>query len=178
MRLRKLSEAFPGEIEIEHRSFILRGEHNPNAKFTEYHLQHRTRARDLTGLNYNLPQVGSKYPTSSLPALVAAKYVKHDSPDRFECFDTGLFAAFFEGSRDISDPAVLAEIAQTCGIDGEKLVASLNGQHLLQQVIADYDSAQSSGITGVPAVIIGNQLITGAVPLEDYESALRSARLS
>lgn len=174
MRLRKLQEENPGKFTITHKAFILRPDHNPDAKFTQYHLEHRERAADITGLPFALPKPGTKYPSSSFPAQLAAKWVQRHYPFKFEQFDAALFDAFFERIEDISDAEVLANIARLNGIDPFELKAALSDKVLREQTISDHEAAQRMGINGIPAVVIGTEIITGAVPIEQYrQSAMR-----
>jgi predicted DsbA family dithiol-disulfide isomerase len=78
-------------------------------------------------------------------------------PDRFEAFDEALFRAFFQECRDISDRAVLAELA-----GGEV------GYAEREEVAAEHRSAVELGIHSIPSVVIGREVISGAVAYEEY----------
>lgn len=171
MRLRQLLDEFPGKFALTHRSFVLRPEVNEQARFADYHIGHRARAQEMTGLPYKVPTVGAEYPSSSWPALVASKWVAREHADKFECFDAALFRAFFEHAANISDADVLAGLAEECRIDAGALRAALTDESLIAQVRADHQQAQRLGINGIPAVVIGDRIITGAVPLDDYRAA-------
>lgn len=173
MRLRTLLEEFPGELKLSHRSFILRPEVQPDAKFSDYHLQHRQRAKDLTELPYAMPKVGDKYPSSSLPALTAAKWVQLNRPDKFDTFDLALFSAFFERNENISDAQVLAAIGTQCGIEAQAIAQAITNQETIKQVVADHRAAQEMGINGIPGAMFGADVISGAVSLETYRAAAR-----
>jgi predicted DsbA family dithiol-disulfide isomerase len=171
VRLRQLLESFPGKFSLVHRSFVLRPEVNEAATFAEYHLQHRTRAKQMTGLPYSLPEVGAPYPSSSWPALFASKWIAREHPDKFECFDAALFRAFFERAENIGDAEVLKRLAESCDIDPVAIDKALSDESIKQAVRSDHNQAQQMGIHGIPAVIIGDKVISGAVPLEDYVAA-------
>lgn len=129
--------------------------------FAEYHLMHRRRAAELTGLPFGLPEVGSPYPKSSWNALQAAAWMRTHHPERFEAFDEALFRAFFQECRDISDPAVLAELA------GSEL-----GYAPREEIAREHRTAMELGIHSIPSVIIGRELLSGALPYEEYEKRL------
>ena len=83
-----------------------------------------------------------------------------------------LFDAHFQQRRDVSDPAVLIEIAQACGID--RAAAALADDALGDQVRADEAAAWDMNVSGVPAMLIdGKYLIPGAQEPEVYANALR-----
>lgn len=118
---------------------------------------HRRRAKELTGLPFSLPEVGSPYPKSSWPALQAAAWMRTHHPDRFEAFDEALFCAFFKDCRDISDPVVLKELA------GLEL-----GYAPKEEIAREHRTALELGIHSIPSVIMGQELLSGALPYEDY----------
>jgi predicted DsbA family dithiol-disulfide isomerase len=174
VRLRRLRSDLPVPVEIVHRAFLLRPEEEERT-FTEYHLRHRRAARELTGLPFDLPPVGARYPGSSLPALEAAEWVRRWSPGAFEIFDIALFEAFFRETRDISDPATLGALAAGAGVDRAALERALETRECRDAVWADHREALRLGISSIPTVLIGSAGISGAVPYEQYLEAARAA---
>jgi len=81
-----------------------------------------------------------------------------------------LFKAYFEDARDIGDPAVLAEIAQSAGVSGWPQQA--DGP----QVAALEEDVRNLGISAVPTFILGRKLgVSGAHPPETLAQAIREA---
>jgi predicted DsbA family dithiol-disulfide isomerase len=154
---------------------VLVEEDRPDRTFTEYHLAHRQRAKELTGLPFDLPPVGARYPSSSLPALEAAKWVQQRYPDRFPAFDLALFEAFFQRTEDISDHHILARLAEEQGIDPAELTIHLQQHTGRDELFAEYEESLRRGIRSIPTVIIGGRPISGAVPYEAYARALEQA---
>src|SRR5207249_4449307 len=107
------------------------------------------------------------------PALEASKWVEIHQPDRFEDFDLALFEAFFEQSRDISDPDILSLVAQAVGADGEALRQALATEDIREAVWEDHRTALEQGVTGIPNVTLDRYSISGAVPYEDYARIAR-----
>jgi predicted DsbA family dithiol-disulfide isomerase len=174
VRLRELlRDAHPG-VTLHHKAFLLRPEENPQARFTAYHLQHRQAARQLTGLEFRVPQVGDPYPRSSLPALAAAKWVAARDPERFSLFDLALFEAFFGETKDIGDPEVLAEVARSVGISDPGLREALRDRTYEDAVWNDHREAMERDIHSIPTVVIGDTVISGAVPIGEYRTALQA----
>ncbi len=170
MRLRRLQQEFPRPLALAHKAFLLLPEDRPR-QFTAYHLQHRQAARQMTGLPYDLPPVGTPYPLSSTWALEAAKWVEQNYPERFDRFDLALFEAFFEKTLDISSVEVLTQLAAEQGLPGGDLAAALQAHRYREAVWTDYREALEMGITGIPTVLIGDYAISGAVPYEQYLQA-------
>jgi len=173
VRLRQLTQQFPGQIELVHRAFLLRPEETAGATFTEYYLRHRRAAREMTGLPFELPEVGAPYPRSSFPALVAAKWVEQHHPERFEEYDLALFHAFFEKTRDISSTEVLAAVAEALGLPADGLVEALRSRQYAGAVFADHEEAMQLGIHSIPTVVAGGRAVSGAVAYEEYERLAR-----
>lgn len=168
-----MRDVHPG-VTLRHKAFLLRPEENPQARFTAYQLQHRQAARQLTGLEFHVPLVGDPYPRSSFPALEAAKWVEARDPERFSLFDLAVFEAFFGKTQDIGDPEVLAEIAQSVGIANQGLREALRDRTYEDAVWNDHREAMVRDIHSIPTVVIGDAVISGAVPIGEYRTALQA----
>lgn len=163
MRLRKLKKEFSA-LEIEHRAFLLVSQEGSRPVFTDYHAAHRRAAAERTGLPFAPPPLGAPYPRSSWPAQRAAAWVRATHPERFEQLDEALFRAFFVDNLDIARPEILAEIS---GLPDLGMVPE-------EQVAREHEQALRRGIQSIPTVIIGEQVISGAVEYEVYRQALRA----
>jgi predicted DsbA family dithiol-disulfide isomerase len=88
----------------------------------------------------------------------------------------GLFAAYFNEGRDIGDPAVLADIGTSAGLDHTRIVAMLASDEGLEEVRSELQRAQDLGVSGVPTVLVdGVPLFSGAIRAELMEAELRKA---
>ena len=84
---------------------------------------------------------------------------------------------YWQKAQDISDIAVLREIAQTAGLEPDQFEAALSDQTYIEQVDADIFQAHQYGISGVPAQVVGNKyLISGAQPYEVFVQAVEKIR--
>lgn len=84
-----------------------------------------------------------------------------------------LFAAHFTNGRNLSDDAVLAEIAQEIGLDRDEATAVLADQRFAAVVREEQTFWTRQGISGVPAVVFDRQhLVTGAQGVDNYTSIL------
>ncbi len=84
-----------------------------------------------------------------------------------------LFAAHFTDHRNLSDRAVLADIAAEIGLDRAEALAVLEDQRFADEVRAAESFWTSRGVRGVPAVIFNQRhLLSGAQGIENYTRIL------
>ncbi len=89
-----------------------------------------------------------------------------------------VFAAHFADGRDVGDPAVLAAIAGSCGLNPTAARALLASDAEADTVHADNLRAHRLGINGVPCfVVAGSHAIAGAQEPEVIERLLDVAAL-
>ncbi|MBT8448028.1 MAG: DsbA family oxidoreductase [Gammaproteobacteria bacterium] len=88
-----------------------------------------------------------------------------------------LFDAFFTRHEDISDAAVLANIAERAGLDHSEALRVLEDQRFAGDVRKQQRFWIANGIQGVPAMIFNQtQLVTGARGTGNYVNLLRRSR--
>ena len=97
-----------------------------------------------------------------------------EAPERQLPLKRALLVANFSEGRDISDRAVLAEVAAGVGLDAERAGAVLADGEFADAVRDAEKFFQGLGISSVPAVIVERKhLISGGQPPEVFERALR-----
>ena len=95
-------------------------------------------------------------------------------PERQLPLKRALLVANFSEGRDISDPAVLVEVAAGVGLDATRARAVLDGGEFADAVREAENFFQRLGIRSVPAVIVQRRhLISGGQPPEVFKRALR-----
>ena len=108
----------------------------------------------------------------SRPALEVAEYAKeHDSFDKLHL---AIFKAYWEDSRNIGLRSVLRDIAERCGLDGDELELCLDEGWYVQRIERQNEEARELGINGVPAYVIGRNIVEGAQPYEIFQRAMSS----
>lgn len=97
-------------------------------------------------------------------------------PDAQTRLKLALFRAHFQQRRNVSDPAVLLDIAAEAGFDRGGAEAALTDDGLDGKVAWEEDRAFQMNITGVPAMVVnGRMLIPGAQDPATYAAILRQA---
>ncbi len=84
-----------------------------------------------------------------------------------------LFEAYFQQNRDVSDEAVLLDVAQSVGLDHNACKAWLADEALSQTVRAEQAHWLDQNITGVPAIIFDQKfMVPGAQSAETFAGVI------
>jgi predicted DsbA family dithiol-disulfide isomerase len=93
-----------------------------------------------------------------------------------EAFHDAMFRAYFVEGRDISQPAVLLEIAQSVGLPVDAAREVLEKRTFKAAVDADWKLSRQYGVTGVPTFVVGRHGVVGAQPYEALEQLVNKAK--
>jgi predicted DsbA family dithiol-disulfide isomerase len=84
-----------------------------------------------------------------------------------------LFKAYFQDRRDVSDEAVLLDVAEAQGMDRDAALAWLADEALSQTVRAEQAYWLDQNITGVPAIIFDQKfMVPGAQSAETFADVI------
>jgi predicted DsbA family dithiol-disulfide isomerase len=83
-----------------------------------------------------------------------------------------LYRAYFVDARNIGDPAILVEIAQSVGLPADAAREVLTSRRFSAAVDEDWAKSRAYGVTGVPTFVAGRQGVVGAQPYEVLEQLL------
>lgn len=87
-----------------------------------------------------------------------------------------LLEAYFVRAQDVTDHAVLREIAVGAGLDGARVDEVLAGDEFSAAVDRDIEGARAYGAGGVPFVVVGGRYgVSGAQPADVFLGAIRQA---
>ena len=92
-----------------------------------------------------------------------------------EAIHDALFRAYFVEARDISQPAVLLEIAEQVGLSVDGARDVLEKRTFKEAVDRDWELSRRYGVTGVPTFVAGRYGVVGAQPYEALEQLVRKA---
>ncbi|MCT4609038.1 MAG: DsbA family oxidoreductase [Pelagimonas sp.] len=80
---------------------------------------------------------------------------------------SALFRAYFVEGRDIGDHEVLADVADSCGMDASMVLRLLSSDMDKREIVERDASARGMGINSVPTFIVASQhAVPGAQPPE------------
>jgi putative protein-disulfide isomerase len=90
------------------------------------------------------------------PPCRAAATVRGLAPDATLPFFESLHRAFYADGRDITDGAVLADLAADARVDRAAFTAAFESAYARDATVRDFQFARSLGITGFPTVVVGD----------------------
>ncbi|MCA9600505.1 MAG: 2-hydroxychromene-2-carboxylate isomerase [Polyangiales bacterium] len=123
------------------------------------------------GVELNFP---ASFPPNTLKAqraLTAAARIGEDSVRRFAL---GLFRAYWVEGRDVSDAAVLGDVAAHAGLDAPAILASLDNPEIKDALRRETEEAVERGAFGAPTFFIGDRMFWGNDRLQFVEAHLRA----
>jgi predicted DsbA family dithiol-disulfide isomerase len=177
VRLQRVASEFAGRVRLEWRPFALRpapsgGRFQFAGSYVEAAWRRAAALSAEDGITYRMWD-GEPFPRWSMPALEAGMAAQRQGPKPFGRFHLEVFRAFFERSCDISDPAVMIQVAQTCGLDVARFEADLASEVMRAATMEAFDAAMNdSYVSAVPTVLIGRQRFVGLSPLAEYRGAI------
>ncbi len=120
------------------------------------------------------PDLDTALPSSSVPALTAAKCAARQGDTCFDRFHQQLFVAHFRDNLDISRQDVLWSLARESGLDMERFRNDYADGETYQAVLHDCaEGAAWFGVSALPTAIFNEKLsLVGAVPVERYRLML------
>lgn len=90
---------------------------------------------------------------------------------------SALFNAYFRQGRDIEDPEVLADIADSAGMDAGVVLRLLATAEDIELILDRDKSAREMGVNSVPTFIVaGQHAVPGAQPVALWEQVIAEIR--
>ena len=170
MRLREIQQAYGDRVSIHWRTFPLIPAEQPDRRVTQKTRDGRQRVgAEEPRACFVPPEIDTPLPSSSIPALTAAKCAERQGAAAFERFHERLFTAHFRDNLDIGRPDVLRGLARETALDLARFETDYAGE-AYEAVLRDCaEGAAWFGVSGLPTVIFNEKLsLVGAVPAERY----------
>ncbi|HEX7910516.1 MAG TPA: DsbA family oxidoreductase [Paraburkholderia sp.] len=123
------------------------------------------------GLEFNYALAKRTPNTFAAHRLVWMLQQKHDVTALVEA----IFHAYFSAGRDIGDIAVLTEIAIEAGFDKDGIEAFFASGAGVDEVRALEARAIAQGVSSVPSVKIGDEIVSGAQSVALFRATLEDA---
>jgi len=170
VRLEDIRQAYGGRVRVHWRAFPLISAEQPDRRVTPKTRDGWQRvAAEEPRAGFVAPDLDAPLPSSSIPALTAAKSAERQGDGAFARFHARLFTAHFRDHLDIGRPDVLWTLAREIGLDLARFEADYAGE-AYEAVLRDCaEGAAWFGVSGLPTVILNEKLsLVGAVPAERY----------
>jgi predicted DsbA family dithiol-disulfide isomerase len=98
-----------------------------------------------------------------------------DSMPGGEAIHDALFRAYFVEGRNIGDPEVLVQVAESVGLPGDKAREVVTRRTYKAAVDADWQKARDYGVSAVPTFVAGGRGVAGAQPYDVLERLVEDA---
>ena len=170
MRLRDIQQAYGDRVRVHWRTFPLIPGEQPDRHVTQKTRDGRQRVgAEEPRASFVPPEIDAPLPSSSIPALTAAKCAERQGEGAFARFHERLFTAHFRDNLDIGRPDVLRTLARESALDLARFETDFAGE-AYEAVLRDCaEGAAWFGVSGLPTVILNEKLsLVGAVPAERY----------
>jgi len=95
-----------------------------------------------------------------------------EEQEKGDVFHDAAFKAYFVHGKNIAQPPVLVELAESIGLDGDEAREVVETRTFMDAVDEDWTLARSLGITAVPTFYLSGQHLVGAQPYEMIEQFL------
>lgn len=123
-----------------------------------YAVRDFARSARYAGVPYRHP---SRFPIASLAAKRGVAWLQQHRPELTAPFIHAVYRAFFVDDRDISDAAVVGDIARQIGIDPAELEAGVQQPEIKERLKTQVDQAIAAGIFGAPTIIVDDEIFWG-----------------
>lgn len=114
------------------------------------------------------PILGPVSVTASKAALAAALQNKYPE----------MHNALMGSARPLATDDDVYNIAKTLGLDIDRLKKDMEGEAVKAEIANNFQLAESMGIRGTPAFVIGSQMYPGAMDIAGLKNAVSQARLA
>lgn len=126
----------------------------------------RPRFEAMAEAMYGLKIRSGSFGINSRPAMIGAKYAA--TQGKAEAYNEAMLKAYWLDGCDISDMAVMREVAEKTGLDPDQFEAALENTEFEAEVDVDIWQARRYGLDGVPAMIFADRyLVVGAQPYDE-----------
>ncbi len=122
----------------------------------------------------NIRVVYKEFPILGPESVVAARAslaVWRLAPNKYMDFHKSLM-----GSRGGINQNKVVSVAESLGLDGATLTKTMQSPEIENDIRNNHQLAQSLGISGTPAFIIGTELVPGAIDFDTLKGLIKDAR--
>lgn len=180
--MHRVREAYGDRLDIELIVGGLRpGMAEPfSPRMKEYVLHHWQEVHKVSGQPFNFAfEMDDNFVYDTEPADRAVVTVRQIAPGKVFDYAEAVQRAFYNENLNVTQPTVLAGIAELQGISAEVFAARFNTAETKQATWADFARAREYGVTGFPSIVLedsrGPALLTyGYMPYDELQPRLES----
>lgn len=122
----------------------------------------------LDGISLTWHDLAGLGPASELAARAA---IAARAQGAFEQFHSRLMRARFQATE-----GYVASLAQTVGIDAQRLIADMNSVDITQKMLLSRAVAKRFGMVGTPGMVVGRTVVIGNISTADLNTLLELER--
>jgi len=135
----------------------------------EYSLRDFDRSARFYGIPFRFPE---KFPLATHTAARGYYWLHGQDCNKAREFAHAVFRAYWIDGRDVSDLAVVQEIAAGLGVDREALTEAMGKPEIKERLKTETDGAIAKGMFGAPYMIVDGEPFWGADRLPQLEKWL------
>ena len=132
----------------------------------EYSLHDFSRSARFLDVPYTHPET---FPINTMHAARAYYWLHEQDCEAARAFAHDVYRSYFRDGRDITDVAVVLELATRHGADRATLAEALNSAALKERLKAECGAALAKGVFGSPYIIVDGEPFFGADRLPQIE---------
>jgi 2-hydroxychromene-2-carboxylate isomerase len=137
----------------------------------EYSLRDFARSARYHNVPFTFP---AKFPMSTVSAARAYYWLHGQDCQKARDFARAVFRAYWVDGRDISDLAVVQDIAAGLGVDPAALAAGVATPEIKERLKVETDTALAKGMCGAPWFVVDGEPFWGADRLPQIEKWLQT----
>lgn len=146
-----------------------------NASPMEVPAKRNWMAKDMAAFarRYGVPfRLNPLFPINTLALMRGAIHAQREG--FLLPYSDAMFRAMWVDARDLSNPAVIAEVLTQAGIDADRLMAGAQEPAIKEALKTQTEAAVQRGLFGAPVLFVGEEMFFGQDRLPYAEEYLRS----
>lgn len=120
---------------------------------------------------FRLPE---KFPVGTQVASRAFYLIADGDPAKATAFARRVYRAYFAEGRDVTEPAVVMELAGEAGVDTAALAEPLKGEAIKERMKSEVDKAMKAGVFGSPFFVVDGEPFWGVDKMPMLEEWIRT----
>ncbi len=137
----------------------------------EYVIHDMLRSARYLGIPINFP---TEFPKMTIAAARGFYWLQDQDAALAKKFALEVYRAYFLENRDVSSADVIADIAQTVGVDRAAFVSNVQSDPVKERFKNESDGAIARKVFGSPYFIVDNEPFWGADRMEQFERWLKT----